>query len=130
MIHQVFVYGTLKLGYGNNQLLQGSTFVGQARTLKPFWMLSTGGFPVVFDDKRIYPVSGELWEVTEQTLLRLDRLEGHPTWYCRKETLVDIADTGIHDTGWMYIGVPRAWPNREKLDKVGINSEGQYAWSR
>ncbi len=125
--HTVFVYGTLKLGYGNNRLLTASTFVGQGRTTQPYWMLATGGFPVVFDDRHHHPVLGEIYECDERTLTRLDGLEGHPHWYRRKPTVVEIEDTGIHLTAWMYIGVPTAWNNRDRLIVVAPK-QGAYQW--
>lgn len=33
MTHRVFVYGTLKRGYPNNPLLEGSEFLGEAVTV-------------------------------------------------------------------------------------------------
>lgn len=125
--HTVFVYGTLKIGHGNNRLLQSATYIGAGKTVKPFWMLDTGGFPVVFDDHHQHPVYGELWECDGHVLDRLDGLEGHPTWYCRKQTLVDLEDTGVHVSAWMYVGVPPAWKNRDRLQRVPT-VDGVYHW--
>jgi gamma-glutamylcyclotransferase (GGCT)/AIG2-like uncharacterized protein YtfP len=46
-MHKVFVYGTLKSGYGNNVLLKGSTFKSTGVTLRLFTVLSSE-FPVAF----------------------------------------------------------------------------------
>ena len=77
-MHKVFVYGTLKQGHGNNRLLEGSLFCGKAITNNTFKMYD-GGFPYVVDDNTIggnYPVIGEVYEVDDATLKRLDGLEG------------------------------------------------------
>ena len=74
----VFVYGTLKRGYGNNRLLQhSSSFVGEAVTCEPFKMVGNG-FPYINRaNDCVLPVLGEVWKVVdEDTLQRLDWLEG------------------------------------------------------
>jgi len=39
MTHRVFVYGTLKRGYPNNPLLEGSQFLGEAVTVPTYKMV-------------------------------------------------------------------------------------------
>ena len=78
MTHRVFVYGTLKRGYGNYRMfLRDAHFAGEAKTPPSYGMLSAGGFPVVmpvsWDGKA---VAGELYHVDDRTLARLDGLEG------------------------------------------------------
>ena len=87
--HMIFVYGTLKRGFGNNRLLSGSKFVGEARTEGKF-ALYESGIPFVIEDEQVSQVSGEVYEVDEKTLSRLDRLEGHPNWYCRKMVNISV----------------------------------------
>jgi len=80
----VFVYGTLKRGYGNNRLLQeiGAVFLGMTTTATPtFDLVTLGPFPGLSEGK--YLVSGELYRIEDAGLAMLDRLEGHPTFYCR-----------------------------------------------
>lgn len=79
----VFTYGTLKRGYGNNRLLDGARFMGEAVTQPIFNLFSLGGFPGITMDGTT-AVHGEVFEVTDETMMaRLDRLEGHPGWYRR-----------------------------------------------
>jgi len=90
----VFVYGTLKKGYGNNRLLETSEFIGNAVTIKKFPMIGEGGaFPYMLDiEGDGFNVKGELWKVDEATLLySLDSLEGYPGHYVRK--VIDVATT-------------------------------------
>ena len=104
--HMVFVYGTLKRGFSNNRLLSGSKFLGEARTEGKF-ALYESGIPFVIEIERVSQISGEVYEVDERTLALLDRLEGHPDWYCRKIVEVTInadacdeADKTIQ--AWIY----------------------------
>jgi gamma-glutamylaminecyclotransferase len=128
--HTVFVYGTLKHGYGNHRaFLQDSEFVGKGVTVRPFLMKTTTGFPVVFEtNQQGHPVSGELYEVNNDTLRGLDSLEGHPNWYRREEILVDVENTGIQQSAWMYIGQPHGFASRNLPDVTPTN--GVYDWSR
>ncbi|MAQ19379.1 MAG: hypothetical protein CMN30_31845 [Sandaracinus sp.] len=77
----VFVYGTLKRGYGNNRLLKGQRFISPARTVRPF-LLTNCGFPYMIEttDKAYkhtpLPVTGEVWEADKQSLESMDALEG------------------------------------------------------
>jgi gamma-glutamylaminecyclotransferase len=79
---RVFVYGSLRRGQGNHAVIQAGTFVGEARTLPRFTLYNLGPFPALVSDGNT-AVVGELYEVDEQTLGRLDRLEGCPRLYQR-----------------------------------------------
>ena len=83
---QVFVYGTLKQGWGNNRLLPPGTFLRKYTTEPLFTMWDIGGLPAL--TRGADRVLGELYEIDGDTLSDLDRLEGHPHFYQR--TLVDM----------------------------------------
>lgn len=78
----LFVYGSLKRGFSNQQWLEGQTFVGTAATAALYRMFDYGGFPaLVLAAPLGVPgvcIRGELWEVEPVTLDRLDVLEGVP----------------------------------------------------
>ena len=82
MTHRVFVYGTLKRGYPNNPLLEGSEFLGEAVTLPTYKMVETS-FPVIMPDPSGKPVAGEIYTVDDATLARLDQLEREGRSYDR-----------------------------------------------
>lgn len=90
-MHKVFVYGTLLSGMGNHRLLSGATFLGKAKTPPKFMMIDVGYFPGVIEYDEGVPIVGEVYEVTDEQLRRLDMLEGYrsndPTGglYDRKE---------------------------------------------
>ena len=84
MTYKVFVYGTLKRGFGNNVLLKNSKFIGEAETVNRMTMLSLGGFPMVVGTYGTSTIKGEVYEVDDDTLRNLDSLEGNPNFYMRK----------------------------------------------
>lgn len=98
-LHSVFVYGTLKTGFGNwNSLLKDkSTFVSEAETKEKMFMVDNGSFPYVSDELQHTTIKGEVFVVDDRTLKTLDRLEGYnPTsnfnHYDRKIKTVILKD--------------------------------------
>lgn len=85
---KVFVYGTLKRGFGNNAYylapdedgVAKSEFLGED-SIDGMVMRSLGGFPGVSRGEGT--VHGEVYEVGAEVLRSLDRLEGHPHFYIR-----------------------------------------------
>lgn len=90
---KVFVYGTLKQGFGNNRFLTGAyggkpaTFLGKAVTVTAYpMMVRNVSFPYLFDvPGKGQCCWGEVFDVTDPTTMaNLDRLEGVPHHYQRK----------------------------------------------
>lgn len=97
--HRVFVYGTLKSGgemRGLDMFGDGADIVGKAQTVYPDYdMLDLGAFPGVLKNGT-YKIQGEVWEVDDEVLAELDRIEGYPAFYNREKTLTTL------DKAWMY----------------------------
>lgn len=89
----VFVYGTLRKGYGNNRLLTNATFLGKAKTNEKYGMFG-GIIPFVNKRSNSYQITGEVYSVTDDELARLDALEGHPDWYYRETIDVTLEENG------------------------------------
>ena len=73
----VFVYGTLKRHGSNHRFLAGQQFVANARTAGGHALYVLGDYPGMVksmngDDF----VTGEIWQVDDTCLARLDELEG------------------------------------------------------
>lgn len=102
-MHRVFVYGSLKRGYHNNVLLRESRFIGERITQDETWIMrSLGGFPGVVKEYHgalSASIFGDLYEVDDITLARLDRLESNGHFYNRE--LVRLRDES--EPAWMYI---------------------------
>ncbi len=115
---KVFVYGTLKKGWGNHRLLEGSTFLGVYETPKEF-SLYDGGFPYAFHGGG-ENIRGELYEVDDDTLKNLDRLEGYPSHYNRiKIEAHDTADSmGENYEAWIYVGTARTFEHVNKSHSI------------
>jgi gamma-glutamylcyclotransferase (GGCT)/AIG2-like uncharacterized protein YtfP len=106
--HRVFVYGTLRRGHRNHSLEMGK-FIGEAATLRTYWMITTGVFPVFLDavptDIGLPPlaIAGEIYHVDDASLEQLDRLERKGGAYDRKVT--DVYEAGHKVQAHIYIGV-------------------------
>lgn len=100
-MHRVFVYGSLMKGYHNHRFLRDARFLRRDRTTHyHFRMYSLGSFPAVVaaGGPDAGPVEGELYEVDDQTLAALDRLEGHPSHYVRQKVALEGGSQA-----WMYL---------------------------
>lgn len=80
---KVFVYGTLRKDEYNHIFVENSKFIKTAHT-KPEWIFyDLGGFPAACANGST-AIFGEVYEVDQNTLDKLDILESHPEFYVRK----------------------------------------------
>lgn len=101
MIHLVFVYGSLKQGFGNHGMLEGNEFITATRTKgRSYRMVSLKAFPAVLKGGK-NAIQGELYAVDATTLALLDMLEGNGQLYQRRQ--VDL-ESG--HKAWMYCLIP------------------------
>lgn len=90
----VFVYGTLKSGEPNHHWLTNlnngaSKFIGNGKTTGKFPMVlgTRYNIPFVVDVRGMgHAIHGEMYEIDENMLVKLDELEGHPHYYTRMLT--------------------------------------------
>lgn len=115
----MFVYGTLRRGYGNHRYMRGSTFLGMAKTVDAF-TLYQHGIPYVNAVKATCPIVGEVYRVPSSDLPAVDRLESHPHGYTRRETPVRMEETGAVVTAWLYFF------DHDLPDDL-LNSSGDFA---
>jgi gamma-glutamylaminecyclotransferase len=121
----IFVYGTLKRGHGNHEvILKNSQFVSCATSVGRYTM-ADGPFPILFDadDEDGFPVRGEVFEVSDMTLAKCDSLEGHPDWYCR-HLRPFVLDDGSQVKAWVYI--MRGCASTDLVEPVS----GVLSWAR
>lgn len=112
----VFVYGTLMKGYGNHRnYLSHSEFVGTGE-ITGYALYAVSSFPGIVPEGG-EKVKGEVYKVDQDTLKRLDRLEGEGSLYLRKQ--VEVRADGHIVQAWTYI-----W-NHETRNTVKINYDAQ-----
>ena len=98
----VFVYGTLRKGFGNHRHVKEAQFLGRARTQRAY-QLRQSIIPYVseFKEEGKTQIIGEVYVVTKTQLERIDHLEGHPRFYQRKEVQV-LLENGLQLNAWLY----------------------------
>ncbi len=123
--HVVAVYGTLKKGYSNyNWHLNKSTFVGEGVTQDKY-PLVISGLPYLIEQKDLgHNVKVHLFTVNDDVLRGLDRLEGHPTWYERKQIPIVMSDGSVM-TAWIYFN-HRTY-NNEQLHEEYVQQPYSYS---
>lgn len=72
---RIFVYGTLLRGFPAHELMAGARFVGTARTAPAFELVDLGPYPGLLAQGAT-AVAGEVYDVPESLLARLDDYEG------------------------------------------------------
>lgn len=109
MSKYVFVYGTLKQGYGNHRLLSKEPMLRGAVTL-PCRMISLGGFPALVPSDDYHEIHGEIYEVDDSTFESLDFLEGYPDFYNRDTFYWNLMDVEV----WYYY-IPEGYADAEPV---------------
>ena len=111
----IAVYGTLKKGYSNyNHYLTGSKYVGKGET-KDKYPLVVSGLPYLIEERgQGFNVEVDVFKVSASVLAELDRLEGHPTWYRRKQIDIQMKDKVLKC--WIYFNL------REKSNGKTLHS--------
>ena len=112
----LFVYGTLKRGFGNHYYLKDAIFLGRGRTKERYAMYELS-IPYVVKDERVSHIVGEVYEVGRDTLKRIDMLEGHPFAY-KRERVVVVLEDGTEVSAWLYF-----W---EGCKRGNFNESGEY----
>jgi gamma-glutamylcyclotransferase (GGCT)/AIG2-like uncharacterized protein YtfP len=122
----VFVYGTLRDGEGNHHYLAGAqqlTRIAKARGR----LVDTGcGYPAMLLDEKQW-THGELYEVDNRMLRRLDRLEGYygqndsRNLYDRVEVAVETDQGSVRALTYIFHkddGLPPIVGNDWKVDRL------------
>lgn len=74
---KIFVYGSLKRGYWNNErCLRDQRFIKDIETAPEYRLYDNGSYPCMIETNTMgVPVKGELWEVDIKCLSFLDAME-------------------------------------------------------
>lgn len=133
-MHRVFVYGTLKKQYTNHYLLKDARYLGEAFTVDGFKMFNVG-FPIIRLHDEGKSVLGEVYEVDDATLKRLDALEAEGHMYDRKKVDVvytggSIDQTNIEAGVYVYIGNDKYWDKHTPMEWTKLSEHGELEWGR
>ena len=123
---KAFVYGTLKRKESNHGLLTDAKFIGRAKTADSnYFMCHNGSYPYVCNgDSRVV---GELFEIDDNQLKRMDYLEGVPTHYERFER--EFLCNGKKETAYVYMRIDPNIMESHYIKEAPRNMRGDYFWS-
>jgi gamma-glutamylaminecyclotransferase len=123
-VNRIFVFGTLKRGYANHhEGLGGRTFLGAYRTACPYPLIIEGRWftPMMMPEPGIgHVVTGELYEVDDETLATLDRIETAHFGYSRQSIEIVSCADGSVATAWVY------FKDREFISEVHSGYLSEY----
>lgn len=129
MYDTFFVYGTLKRGQRNHELLASSKFLGTAVSNEACYEMIDGPFPKLYrvaeGGCRVY---GELYRVTDSnTITWMDMLESNGSFYTRtvREFLVY---QGEPVWAWIYETNPQYRINKNREVFCQLTEGGAYYW--
>lgn len=118
-MHRVFVYGTLRRGESHAHMMAGASYLGPHITEPRYTLCDLGEYPAAVS-WGVTALRGEVYDVDDSLLRRLDEYEEFPSVYHRR--LIPTAYGGT----WIYliITLPAMscvighgdWCQRDKLD--------------
>ena len=126
---KIAVYGTLRAAYGNHRLIAGnSELIGYGLTVGKHGMYASGiPFVVENDDKSRITV--EVYEVPEKHVPSVDGLEGHPDWYQRRITPVELENGEIVEAWLYFMDLSEEQKGRNQLIQSGDYADYRKAYS-
>jgi gamma-glutamylcyclotransferase (GGCT)/AIG2-like uncharacterized protein YtfP len=99
-MHYLFAHGTLRQGCVNNGLMAGGALLGAAETSEEYALCLIDEKPVV-TKRPLSTIKGEVYSVSDEMLIVLDRFNTHPRVNKRELVSVKLADgTGVE--AWLY----------------------------
>ena len=120
MTQLIAVYGTLKRGGSNSRVMErdGGKFLAEGTTQRKFTMFGGWGFPrVIWTGAPRSHIHCEVFEV--DSLDNMDSLEGHPSFFCRRQVTVDLVDSTVE--AWMYFH-----PHINESEGLAIQTDGKW----
>ncbi len=101
---RIFVYGSLMSNcYNHKYFLKNQKCLGRG-CLDGYSLYSLGSYPgIVADPEGI--VLGEVYEINEKVLARLDRLEDNGRLYARRPVQVQLGDEAVNAEVYVYNGI-------------------------
>lgn len=84
----LFVYGVMRKNCTNHYFLKDCPYIGVFETEQKYQMIKHKNFPYVsdnkfFDNEDYTSIIGEVYEVTEKVLSKINTFSGYPNYYKR-----------------------------------------------
>jgi len=86
----IFIYGSLKKGFDNHDILKDAKYISKAETIRSFAMFeeTSGNYPYLLkeENKGYSKIKGELYKIYRKDILKnIDSFEGAPNYYKREK---------------------------------------------
>lgn len=120
----IAVYGTLRPGGGADYLWKGMQTRIDHGTVPGYRLVTHGPYPFALadpTDRIVVDVLTFDWDTFDRVLARLDRLEGHPSFYARRIVTATL-DDGERVDCWLYVPV-------NERDYVGLTPVPGNDWT-
>ena len=116
---KLFIYGTIKRGQCRADVMRGQKFLGSVKLVPMYKMFNLGQFPALVKVSGLDNgpmIEGELWEVDEDCIRRMDMIEGAPSFYRRQEVQVAGQEVeSLYVESYLYQG------DISDLEDVGVS---------
>ncbi len=110
-MHLVFCYGTLRLGESNHSVIKGAALKESFCWTKGQLYDTQDGYPALVQNEE-HNVYGEVYEVDDQLLERINILEGYQEG--RDHNLYDRVMQEIESAQWSFEAITYIMRNREE----------------
>ncbi len=93
----LFVYGVMRKNCANHSFIKDCPYIGLFKTEKKYQMVQYNNFPYTsdykfFENEDYVSIIGEVYEVTEQVLSKINTFSGYPNYYKRDLITVNNID--------------------------------------
>ena len=129
--YNLFVYGTLKKGYGNHRIIQKSEYSWDFISVQKF-DLSDYGFPCLYPNDHGKKAKGEIYKLTKEDFIFTDRLESNGSLYRREIQKFYNCNKAVD--AWIYIIITPGMPIEVEDEIIDWNYNtsriSTYIWQR
>jgi len=125
----VFVYGSLKKGFGNHSVLGSSRLVSESVTVDAAYdMGSFRAYPACVKNGENV-IHGEVYAVNRNTMRNLDRLESNGVFYNREQVDVRLLNENKTVKAWVYFLIDNAPPRCPRVKTISVNDTKALSWA-
>lgn len=106
----IFVYGTLKRGFGNSRFLNGQEFIGVAETSPDYRLFDGGAFPAMIEcPAKGLNIKGEIWRIDNSCRRMIDCLEGINHGLYKRIPVTLVSHPNLNVETYVMPKIPDGW---------------------